>query len=341
MNVETDDLAHPTERAGFGWIGIAKLAVTAALLGVLLTRTPAGEILQRMGAVAPESLLASTGLLLLSFIATGMRWRIILEAFGATVSAATAIRYTFVGGFFNQLLPSGMGGDVFRVWYARDFGFSAGRALASVFIDRLLGLFAIAAIVMAGIPIVLWLKWSGPLVTVAIAGVVLLAGGIVLFLSLDSFERPLEHVLQRLVPARLRPLVLRAVAGAVWSARSSRRILQTWPNGWIAIAISMGCQLLVGLSVFLLLQGIGRPVALIAVLYLFAFVQLLSMLPISFAGWGLREGAMVVAFRFVGVPAEVALGASILFGLCLLISSLPGAVIWLALRRRPAGPPSR
>jgi hypothetical protein len=57
------------------------------------------------------------------------------------------------------------------------------------------------------------------------------------------------------------------------------------------------------------------------------------MLPISFAGWGLREGAMVVAFRLAGVPAEAALGASILFGLCLLASSLPGAVIWLGQRR--------
>jgi hypothetical protein len=89
--------------------------------------------------------------------------------------------------------------------------------------------------------------------------------------------------------------------------------------------------------VFLLLRDLGQKVALVTVLFLFPFVQLLSMLPISFAGWGLREGAMVVAFRLAGVPADAALGASILFGLCLFAASLPGLAAWLNLPRRAPG----
>jgi len=319
---------------GFGWIGAAKLAVTTLLLGILLTRTPLVEVVQRIAAVAPATLLACAGLLLLTFIATGVRWRIILEQLGANAKTTSAMRYTIIGGFFNQLLPSGMGGDVFRVWYARDFGLSTGRALASVLIDRLLGVLAIVGVVAVGVPFVLWIKAFDQLLASAIFGVVLLAGGIGLFLSLDAFERPSEHLIQRFVPDRFRTNTLRFVAAAAWSARSSRRILLAWPYGTIAMAISVGIQLLVGLSVFLQFEGVGQSVALITVLFLFAFVQLLSMLPISFAGWGLREGAMVVAFQLVGVPAEDALGTSILFGLCLLASSLPGAVLWLSHGRR-------
>lgn len=338
MNVESDELSHPAKRARFGWIGVAKLAVTAIMLGVLLARTPAAEILQRLGAVGSGTLLTAAGLLLLAVIALGVRWRIVLEQFGASVGMVPAVRYTLIGGFFNQMLPSGMGGDVFRVWYARDLGLSTGRALASVLVDRMFGLFAIAAIVTAGVPFVLWMKAPAPLVAAAIAAVALLAAGIVLFLWLDAIEAPLARVLRRIVPERFRALALRAAAGAAWSARSCRAMLRAWPHGAIAIAISIGCQLLVGFVVFLLLRGIGQPVALVTVLFLFAFVQLLSMLPISFAGWGLRESGMVVAFRLAGVPAQDALGASILFGLCLLASSLPGAVLWVAQRRRRVAP---
>jgi uncharacterized protein (TIRG00374 family) len=329
-----NELAHPARKTGFGWPGVAKLTVTTLLLGALLAQTPFAEVVRRIVAVSPAALLACAGLLLLTFVATGVRWHIILEQLGADMRTASAVRYTFIGGFFNQLLPSGMGGDVFRVWYAREFGLSTGAALASVLIDRLLGMLSIVAIVAAGVPAVLWMKPSAQLATAAIAGIVLLASGIALFLSLDAFARPLERLLHRLAPDRIRAVALRLVSAAAWSARSSRRILLAWPYGPIAMALSIGIQLLVGFSVFLLFQSVGQSVAFVAVLYLFAFVQLLSMLPISFAGWGLREGAMVVAFQLAGVPPESALGISILFGLCLLVSSLPGAALWLAQGRR-------
>ncbi len=56
---------------------------------------------------------------------------------------------------------------------------------------------------------------------------------------------------------------------------------------------------------------------------------LVTTLPISIAGWGVREGAMVAAFSLVGVPVEGALVLSILFGLLILLISLPGGVVWM------------
>ena len=58
-------------------------------------------------------------------------------------------------------------------------------------------------------------------------------------------------------------------------------------------------------------------------------VLLVMTLPISIAGWGVREQAMVAAFALVGVPGEGALALSIMFGLMGLITGLPGGVVWL------------
>jgi hypothetical protein len=60
----------------------------------------------------------------------------------------------------------------------------------------------------------------------------------------------------------------------------------------------------------------------------------IAMLPISLAGWGLREGAAVVAFGALGLPADQALGASIAFGLTLAAVSMLGGILWLVDRRQ-------
>jgi hypothetical protein len=57
-------------------------------------------------------------------------------------------------------------------------------------------------------------------------------------------------------------------------------------------------------------------------------VILVTVVPISIAGWGVREGAMVVAFGFINVPASAAFAVSVLFGLTLAAASLPGSILW-------------
>ena len=61
-------------------------------------------------------------------------------------------------------------------------------------------------------------------------------------------------------------------------------------------------------------------------------VILISLLPISFAGWGVREGAMVIGLGLIDVPMDKAVAVSVTFGLALLVSSLPGAVLIVANR---------
>jgi uncharacterized membrane protein YbhN (UPF0104 family) len=51
-------------------------------------------------------------------------------------------------------------------------------------------------------------------------------------------------------------------------------------------------------------------------------------IPISIAGWGVREGIMVMGFGYLGVPPEQALALSILYGLLLLVVAIPGVIIW-------------
>ena len=89
---------------------------------------------------------------------------------------------------------------------------------------------------------------------------------------------------------------------------------------------------MLGLVVFLLAQALGSRVELLSVMVIFPFVLLLSMLPISLAGWGVREGAMVMFFGLIGLSAKISLSASLLFGICMFLAALPGGVLWLIYR---------
>ena len=81
---------------------------------------------------------------------------------------------------------------------------------------------------------------------------------------------------------------------------------------------------------------LGVAVKLTDCLIIIPPVVLIMMLPISIAGWGLREGAMVVGFGLVGVAPSDALAISVCCGLASVITGLPGGLLWLWNRQAPA-----
>ena len=91
---------------------------------------------------------------------------------------------------------------------------------------------------------------------------------------------------------------------------------------------------------YVLAAGLEIEISFLDCFFLVPPVILAMTLPISIAGWGVREGAMIVALGLIGVSQESALVLSILFGLGITLAALPGGVIWLFSRNRtvPAMP---
>jgi glycosyltransferase 2 family protein len=334
----TAGIEQPPKARQSAWRGLAfliKLLVTVGLLAILLERTPLHGIGARVRAMDVASLAAAVALLFSISLTTAVRWKVILQHFGARAGLAGLWRYTLIGGFFNQILPSGVGGDLFRIWYARKRNASAREAVGSVVVDRMLGLVALTAIAIVGAPFVLW-RSGAPLMLVApLAAIGAVLAASAAFLSLDRLEPLLTAALRRISFGRAPLWSHRMLQAGAWAARSTRLMLMAWPEGAITLGISLANQLLTGYVAFLLLAGMGDSVGLGWVLVLFPAVLLVSVLPISLGGWGVRESAMVIVFALVGVPADAALSASILYGVCLLAASLPGAAVWVTERRHP------
>ncbi len=315
---------------------LLKVSFSVALITALLARADLADLGGRLASAGVPALLIGSLCIFVLSVTTAVRWKTVLAGFHhQPLAFADVWRYTVIGMFFNQLLPSGMGGDGLRTWYAWRAGLPLGVAIATVLVDRILGLLGLLLLVIIGLPYLLSLRITGVVATVISISAALLALGIAVFLSIDHLMAGMASLLKgRLGAAPLqRPLVTRVKSELARTAKDTRRLLKALPYGPATVLLSLVNQLVLGLVVLFLARSMSLSLSPAAAVFLFPPVLLLSMIPISLAGWGVREGAMVIVFSLAGLQAEASLSLSVLFGACMFVSGLPGGFMWLLTRR--------
>jgi glycosyltransferase 2 family protein len=238
---------------------------------------------------------------------SALRWMVVCRALGLPMGARRSLELVYIGWFFNQLLPSAVGGDVVRALRTRALGVDWKRTVHCALLDRLLALAAMVVIVAAGWPLLAALVGdaSHRQGIAIVTGAVALSFG--LLVAADRF--PLPRAATELA-ASARALLLGRFAAA-------------------AMLLSVLVHLTVALATWLIARALGVPVTLTAACVLMPLVLLVTMVPVSIGGWGVREGAMIAAFGYAGVEPPAAFVLSVLFGLGLVAASLPGALLWL------------
>ena len=300
---------------GLAWaLTAAKLVISAALLFYVVR----GIDSQIFGGLAqsfrPHTTALALMLLLGIFILGALRWQRLTALVGTKTSFADALSLTWIGHFFNQLLPTSMGGDAVRAWYARNASTDLTRAAATVLCDRAIGVCGLALIITSLLPAI----WR-PSARADYLLVLAIAAGCLLAAALFVAARPLF--------ARYRSLrLIESCAQLLRDALRDRRAV-AWLLGTTALA-HVSCALIGYL--FIVSFWPQAPLLECGVLFLTAI--LVSTIPISYAGWGLREAAVVYFLRTAGVDTGVAFTTSVSFGILVAVASLPGAFFWAARR---------
>lgn len=313
---------------------LLKIIVTLVLLAVLLARVDMSAVGENVSAIGFRTAAACVlTIVALSFL-VALRWHLILVAMQSGLHLSECWRLVMIGLFFNQTLPSGIGGDAVRVWLMVRRGERLRTSLLSVATDRI---FALAA-VLACLIVALCLVNNR---TVLLLILSLSTAGVGCFLALFSFNATLEWMVRRwpqLAGARAKAptSLLRGLGLARDLSRTVWGVSSNWSAGPPVLLLSIINQIVLGLVIYLIARALGSTIGLVDTLILFPPAMLLSMMPISFGGWGVREAAIVWLFGSVGVPPETALGISILFGLITTAAGLPGGLLWLVVWLRPA-----
>lgn len=313
------------------------------LLGLVWLVEP-GRLLDRLGGMAPLWVLVALGLSVVHVALSAWRWRFTAAQLGLRLPFSRALSEYYLANFLNQVLPGGVAGDVSRAWRhgpgmpsARG-RMATGRAVRAVLLERASGQIVMGAVAA--------LSFLYLLLSETLGGTGWASIGTEGLMGMD--ERGIGGHPGLWTGGLLVGLLLLLLLGIRRLARFRRRLGVEARRALFssdALSLQLLSSTLVVASYLAMYLAAARAVNVdtpAAVLLPLVAPVLLSMLvPLSVAGWGIRESAAALLWIGVGLPAAEGVAISVAYGLLVLVSSLPGALVFLAPRDRGRTSPPR
>ncbi len=298
-------------------LSAAKILVSVALLYLALRKVDLLALFARINNLGSVIwIVIAIGVTFFQIFIGVLRWREISAECRAPLGLRQAMRYNVIGTFFNQTLPSAIGGDAVRLWLVARAGAGWRAATYSIFVDRAIGLIALAVIIVASLP------WSYHLIgdpqgriALLLVDFAALAGG----LGFLAFGYLQWAWLKRWWGT------LHIHACAV----IADRVLFRAKRGPKVAVLSLLVHVLTVVIAWCVVQSIAAPAAFGQIFQLLPPVMLITMLPISIAGWGVREATMGLAFGYAGLLPNEGVNISLLFGAVSFAVGAVGGLVWI------------
>jgi uncharacterized membrane protein YbhN (UPF0104 family) len=325
------DITNRRSRTRAVLVPALKVCVSVALLWLLFSQVDVSRLWSVARAASLPWLTIALGLYLVMILASAWRWGLLLDAQRISLPFGSLTSSFLVATFFNNFLPSNIGGDVVRIADTAPAAGSKTLATTIVLIDRgigLLGLVLLAAVAAsseprlgaaggtgAAGPLVLWIAFCAA-VAVTVPALLMPHWLLNVLRPLRAFHP--EWVDERL--GRLTSALARfreepaALAGCFVGAVIVQAVLVAF---YLSIARSM---------------HIPIGFASLAVIVPISF--LVQMVPVSMNGFGVREATFGFYFNRLGLPLESALLVSFVGAALIMVCSLSGAVAYLARKQR-------
>lgn len=308
---------------GRGLRGLVRLVVGLALLGVLLYYVPWSRIVGHIGSASLGPLLMILILVFAGILVSSLKLQILLRTKAPGITLGTVVQAYYFGTFFNNFLPTSVGGDVVKVARLRDAGVPLGHATAATIVER----------------------GSGVAVALALAAAVALGwGGFFERLDLTALRGPLAAlgigpfflvvVLYPLWRSRIKPFLKTRrdtrVLGTAYRIISGFYVFRNNPAVLLqAVGLSCLFYLLMGASLMLVSGSVGGAVGPGEAMGIVPLRTLPGMLPVSVGGLGVREGVITYCLAGVGLGAGRAAAAALLLRFLGWMHSACGGLLYL------------
>lgn len=252
-----------------------------------------------------------TGLVLSAY-----KWQALLMIDGVRISVLDLTRYYLIGIYFNNFLPTSIGGDGVRAFMVAKHNGKLMSAVTSVFAERLSGLIALVLLGIIGFLLnpgifhikVAYLVFAGMLVS--------------LFFLLALINNHLRVLICKWLPVRLQNHIVdfgRALAGYIADRKT------VWTVVWTSILF----QFLTIAVYYLAARSFGLYISFLDLMVVVPLVTILTLIPFSLNGLGIREGGFVFFLSRLGIAKYEALSLSLLvYGLSLLLSLMGWVIFW-------------
>jgi glycosyltransferase 2 family protein len=297
-----------------------RLAITVGILLYLASRIDMTASMRAVVRVDPGWLAAVLVLVACDRAVMIWRWVLLLRASRVPVRGRDAARIFLISSFVGSFLPAGVGGDLARAYGLSRATRDGSEAIASVAVDRVLGVMALVVMGIAGL-----------LATATAIDDWRVTASLVLLIAACAALLWADRLFAQLLPARVRAHRLGGKLAALGDALSRYR---GRPGALAQVfAWSVGVQLLRIVQAYCLGLGLGLGVPFRYYLVFMPVGLLMLLLPISVSGFGLPQAMIVWLMQPLGVADEQSLALSTLIVLTGLAGNLPGLLLWISRNR--------
>lgn len=298
-----------------------RILVSVSLMALLfyLVRDKTEELFSALRSTNVALFFAAFLFMVTTLVIVSARLKELLTVQKAHLSLKEISYLTFIGYFFNNFLPTSVGGDFAKAHYASKFTKLKLESFTSVFMDRLIGSATLFVIGLIG-------AFASARVIKNNTIIYLLTGLVicVFFASFILLNRKFAGNFTFLLKPFLRPRLeekLKKIYDAINNYKNRKDVI-----GY-ALLISIAAQVAAIFAVFFVAKSISVPIPLSSLFFVVPVSGALGMLP-SINGLGIREGAFVYCLKNI-VPIEKALAVALLFWGLLLLISVVGGLIYL------------
>lgn len=298
-----------------------KLVVTVGGIGYIFNKIPFFDALSNWKDSTLPWILLFLFLTIIQITIQANRWRGLLLDEGKKIPFRTFYAYVALGYFFNNLLPSGFGGDAVKtIAFGKRFGNTA-NSVAAVAISRVMGLIAMFLSFFVALPFVLVKYQIPPLYTITVSLIAILT----LIIIVGSLFSDKIHIPSKL--AQKIPFLLKL--------QDAFTIYRSHPKAfWLSGLDSIWLQLVIIIYHYAYFKAVGVEVDLAIITVFTTIMVTFTMLPISINGIGIRENVQVNLYTgLLGIPADIVLASTLLGYLPLIFQASQGAIVFMKLKK--------
>jgi hypothetical protein len=299
---------------------LLKITVSGCLLAYLFSVADIDQFVSRITSLSPEFVVFGWFYYAICQWISAYRWQQFLTAEGANVPVGKLFNFYMIGMFLNNFIPGGLGGDVVKGYRLHQTINNTNLAIVSVFLERLTGLLGLTLIAVLATPFNL-VKLQSDVTLLAVAGSVVFLLMVVLFIWCPPMARFNLWLAKTVFPhafyEKLSQLYL-----ALYSFRKHRKTLAS------ATLISAVLQLMFAFYYALAAQALHIQIDFIYFVLFLPAITIITMVPLSIGGLGLREAVMISLFGSIGVSSADVLSISLsVYSINLLLSLFGGLLL--------------
>ncbi|MBP6917370.1 MAG: flippase-like domain-containing protein [Legionellaceae bacterium] len=304
---------------------LLRTVITLGILYWVLSSVPTQDYQQAALLFSIHVSLVIFALVVLQVMLLALRWYLLAKAAGSRISIPLSMIGILMSFFFSQGLPASIGGDSFRIWWHRREGINTGIALKIILFDRIYGMLSLVFLCLGSV-ILLSVFTAETTKTTAILLLVIIMG---CFLGL--FVMPLRLGVSSFIESialRLPTPFKKALHWLVMVRDSLRQ--QPLSMTFSLLGIGLLTHICVVVQVYVIGHALNsNTISMMICLASIPPALLISYMPFSIAGWGVREASMVVALGLFNIPAATAILISLTIGMVIFCFSLAGGVMWM------------